>query len=106
MKIIAGIYKRKKYATFLKYRGTKMATIEIKEPNKKPYECNVYLSSIAKIPKNPSSSSSAATATTKKATNNIVLTREEHEELVNEVKDLTKRLGNLEIALRDLGRRK
>ena len=98
LRIIGGIYKRKKYATFLHFRGSKMATISIQERNKQPYECNVHLSSIAKIPQKQ-------TQPTAKKSSNIVLTREEYESLLSEVADLTKRLSNLEIALQNIGSR-
>ena len=62
LRIIGGIYKRKKYATFLHFRGSKMATISIQERNKQPYECNVHLSSIAKIPPSQSQKQSQPTA--------------------------------------------
>ena len=92
LRIIGGIYKRKKYATFLHFRGSKMATISIQERNKQPYECNVYFSSIAKIPQQQSQSQPTA-----KKSSNIVLTREEYESSLSEVADLTKRLSNLEM---------
>jgi hypothetical protein len=83
--IVGGIYKKYKHATFLRYCGTGTKMCDVKVEGDIANERRVRLTSIKKAAKEEG---------------NVVMTKEQYKELLNDIKALSEAVGLLELKAR------